>query len=742
MFDASGEIDFSPAGRLRSRTGLLTTALTSLCLAVASVVVMSPGSRADDVAAGTLVTGEAPVGNAGVEVDYTAYLPAGYDDSTDRYPTLYLLHGRGDTMAAWTQVTGDLDELIDAGIIPPVIVVMPDAPWSDRGNYYVDSEYRGSPRGQRVETAMTQDLVGHIDSTFRTVAERDARAVGGYSMGGYGALRYALAHQDLFVAGLVLSPAVYLPLPPDDSSTREFGAFGKRHDLFRNRIYKQKNYPALLPDLDAELPTHLFIAVGDDEWANPDPADADHDLDFEAARLYNRVRRSPAITAEFRVLDGGHGWDTWQPAFREGIQDLMGYVRTTPPQPLVADLIGTSGDDRAGGIAVLGDDVVIGANLAGPIDGVVHQGGSDAVVIRRAVDGTTRWATSVATPEADRLYGVEVGADGAVHAAGYTSGNIDGAHPDTSSNDAFAVQLDADGVPRWTVQFGDADEADRIYGTGAAAAGGMLVTGYTKGSVDGTPNLGDKDAFVARIAADGQVEWIRQLGGSGEDKGLAVAESATGEVFVAGVASAGIGGTTGRGGLDGFLAKYDATGTIQWVQQVGTSEVDQLSGVVADAAGGVVVAGHTAGTLGEDSAGGIDAFAMAVDADGTITWTTQDGSLGDDRVADVEVDTDGSLVVAGHTDGRIGVSSGGVDVFLLRMDPSGTVSGRDQVGTPDRDGADIYDEANLWLAVDGGSIHVSGLTFGSTASASNAGEGDIFVGVVDDAEGDGGIDGQ
>ena len=46
-------------------------------------------------------------------------------------------------------------------------------------------------------------------------------------MGGYGAIRYSLAHPDLFGASIVLSPAVYVPKPPSDSSTREFGAFGK-----------------------------------------------------------------------------------------------------------------------------------------------------------------------------------------------------------------------------------------------------------------------------------------------------------------------------------------------------------------------------------------------------------------------------------------------------------------------------------------------------------------------------------
>ena len=154
---------------------------------------------------------------------------------------IYLLHGRGDSMSAWTQVKGRLDQLIADGAIPATIAIMPDAPWSTRASYYVDSQYKGSDRkgtnaGRPVETAFTKDLIQHVDSTYRTLAARDGRVVGGYSMGGYGAIRYSLAHPDLFVSSIVLSPAVYIPKPPNDSSTREFGAFGHGRDLFSTRL--------------------------------------------------------------------------------------------------------------------------------------------------------------------------------------------------------------------------------------------------------------------------------------------------------------------------------------------------------------------------------------------------------------------------------------------------------------------------------------------------------------------------
>ena len=136
-----------------------------------------------------------------------------------------------------------------------------------------------------------------------------------------------LAHPELFGAAIVLSPAVYVPRPPRASSTREFGAFGRGEKIFDEETYAAKNYPALIAPFEARgLPLVMFIAVGDDEQALADPREAAHDLDYEAHTLYNRVRRVRGITAQLRVLDGGHNWDVWRPAFAEGIVYAFGQL--------------------------------------------------------------------------------------------------------------------------------------------------------------------------------------------------------------------------------------------------------------------------------------------------------------------------------------------------------------------------------------------------------------------------------
>lgn len=273
--------------------------------------------RATPPQQGRLVGASVDASALPMPLNYTVYLPAGYAASSQRLPVVYLLHGRGDSMSDWWRCKPLLDALIAARRLPPLLAVMPDAPWSRRGGYYVDSAHRD---GAAVETAFINELLPHVDARWRALPERGARLLAGYSMGGAGALRLALAHPQLFDAAVLLSPAVYTPLPPKGSSVREFGGFGRDDEAFVAEIYQASNYPALLAARDAASPPQRFFVVsGDDEYRHPDPADAEHDIDLEAHLLYKRLLRAPGLRAELRIVDGGHDWDVWLPALRDGL---------------------------------------------------------------------------------------------------------------------------------------------------------------------------------------------------------------------------------------------------------------------------------------------------------------------------------------------------------------------------------------------------------------------------------------
>ncbi len=123
---------------------------------------------------------------------YNILLPAEYDSSDERYPVLYLLHGLTQNYTAW----GGQGVPVYTGLFNDLIVVMPDV-----GNsWYIN--YAESAGGQKNnwEDHIVQDVVGHVDANYRTIARREGRAMTGLSMGGYGGLTMGLRNPEMFIS--------------------------------------------------------------------------------------------------------------------------------------------------------------------------------------------------------------------------------------------------------------------------------------------------------------------------------------------------------------------------------------------------------------------------------------------------------------------------------------------------------------------------------------------------------------
>ncbi len=142
----------------------------------------------------------------------SVYLPPGYDQKTgQRYPVIYLLHGFKSKNRLWTrqgqpgwglQIEEMADNLINRGVIQPLIIVMPDAANAYGGSFYLNSEVTG-----QWEEFICRDLVAYIDRTYRTIPQAGARGLAGHSMGGYGAFWLGLRHPETFSAVYAQSPA-------------------------------------------------------------------------------------------------------------------------------------------------------------------------------------------------------------------------------------------------------------------------------------------------------------------------------------------------------------------------------------------------------------------------------------------------------------------------------------------------------------------------------------------------------
>jgi len=123
---------------------------------------------------------------------YNIVLPAEYDSSDERYPVLYLLHGIRQNYMSWS---GQGVPAYGA-IFSDLIVVMPDG-----GNtFYINYAESGGGQRNNWEDHIVQDVVGHVDANYRTIARREGRAITGLSMGGYGGLMLGLRNPEMFIS--------------------------------------------------------------------------------------------------------------------------------------------------------------------------------------------------------------------------------------------------------------------------------------------------------------------------------------------------------------------------------------------------------------------------------------------------------------------------------------------------------------------------------------------------------------
>jgi enterochelin esterase-like enzyme len=221
------------------------------------------------------------------------YLPPGYADNPDkRYPVLYLLHGfPGRPLAFLLTVRAGVveDELVARDEAQPVILVMP---FGSTGTF-TDKEWAdGVHRNEGWSTFVARDLVGKIDSTYRTIPTAAARGIGGLSEGGYGAINIALHHPGEF--GLVESWSGYEKAPKIPSI---FGAQGQ--ELAANTPLER------LPLVAAALRRHHVFF-----WFYSGTDDPFRRQNLAFAQELGRSR----IAHRFLVLPGGHNWALWRGA--------------------------------------------------------------------------------------------------------------------------------------------------------------------------------------------------------------------------------------------------------------------------------------------------------------------------------------------------------------------------------------------------------------------------------------------
>jgi acetyl esterase/lipase len=240
---------------------------------------------------------------------YTIYLPPTYTEEKQAvYPTVYWLHGRNGRTHGANRFITRAHKAIQAGLCPEFVIV---APAGLQSSMYVDAKSGSYP----VESVIIEDLIPHIEATYKVSPERMMRAIDGFSMGGYGAAHIGFKYPDLFGSISLMGAAIHRPEFLRDERADIFAdAFGG--DL----AYCVQESPWTLVKESADrlrgrTTMRLFVGASDTRLREKNVEFSDLMNELDLAHEHGVVANAAHSTAQ--VIDGmGDGaWTFYRRAF-------------------------------------------------------------------------------------------------------------------------------------------------------------------------------------------------------------------------------------------------------------------------------------------------------------------------------------------------------------------------------------------------------------------------------------------
>ena len=201
------------------------------------------------------------------------------------------------------------------------------------------------------------------------------------------------------------------------------------------------------------------------------------------------------------------------------------------------------------------------------------------------------------------------------------------------------------------------DEAgDRIIAAAVDSEGNFYTVGTTSGNPGELINVAeDQDVVLRKFNGAGQLLFERLLGAETEASVSALAIDGDDNVIIAGTTPDLLAVDAFGGGYDTFVTKYDSNGVEIFTRQAAPFANDGALALTTDASGNIFVAGHTRGPVSSAATygGGLDGYVTKISADGTVEYSKQFGDSGDDQASAVAVDGSGNFYLAGEKDGKV-----------------------------------------------------------------------------------------
>jgi S-formylglutathione hydrolase FrmB len=242
--------------------------------------------------------------------------PSSYMEGNTRYPVLYLLHGGSGAFSDWHQKATEKGLVNRMAEEYDLIIVTPGV---GPASYYYDSPLMDSVR---YETYMIQELIPLIDQQYRTLSQKESRAISGLSMGGHGAITLAAKHPSLFVSAGSMSGVMNI-----DTDIWKIG-----EDF---RVLRKKGQIEMLGAINYKGPQfNPYTAVGlvdqfKDQGISLLIDCGTDDFLIETNRQMHALLLQAGIPHEYTERPGAHTWTYWTEALPVHLAFLTKYLKRT-----------------------------------------------------------------------------------------------------------------------------------------------------------------------------------------------------------------------------------------------------------------------------------------------------------------------------------------------------------------------------------------------------------------------------
>jgi hypothetical protein len=238
--------------------------------------------------------------------------------------------------------------------------------------------------------------------------------------------------------------------------------------------------------------------------------------------------------------------------------------------------------------------------------------------------------------------------------------------------------------------------------------------GYAIAGFTASFGAGNGDVYVVKLDANGNLQWTKTIGGKKEDVGISLIQTSDGGYAIAGYTS-----SFGAGELDVYLVKLDANGNLQWTKTIGGKKEDVGISLIQTSDGGYAITGATKSF----GTGGVNVYLVKLDAQGNLQWTKTIGGPGNEAGYSLIQTSDGGYAITGST---TSFGAGEWDFYVVKLNANGKPQWTKTIGAKNEN----LIRSSIIQTSDGSYV------IAGTTRSCGAGERDVYV-VKLDKNGDG-----